>query len=77
MVVNRLQQLFLLAISLRKKTLDDWAAYTWNIVAGQGQRLLKDGKPIESLEDNLAELKQQATSFATNQLPILQALGVT
>jgi hypothetical protein len=74
--VNRFKQLFLLVISLRKKTPDDWAAHTWNIVAVQGQRLLKDGKPIESLEDNLAELKQQATSFATNQLPILQALGV-
>jgi hypothetical protein len=38
--------------------------------------LLKDGKPIESLEDNLAELKQQVTNFTANQLPVLQALGV-
>jgi hypothetical protein len=46
------------------------------ILASQGQRLLKDGKPIESLEDNLAELNRMAALFTEKQLPILKALGV-
>lgn len=74
--VNRFQQLFLLAISLGKKTPEEWAAHTWNIVAAQGQCLIKEGKQIESVEDNLAELNQQAKLFAEKQLPILRALGV-
>ncbi len=74
--VNRFQQLFLLAISVGKKTPEEWAAHTWNIVAAQGQCLIKEGKQIESVEDNLAELKQQAKLFAEKQLPILKALGV-
>jgi len=74
--VSRFQQLFLLARSSGKTTPEAWAQHAWEILAAQGQRLLKEGKPIESVEDNLAELKQQATSFANNQLPILQALGV-
>jgi SAM-dependent methyltransferase len=71
--VNRFQQLFLLAISLGKKTPEDWAAHTWDILAAQGQWLIKDGKQIESVEDNLAELKLQAWNFADNKLQVLRA----
>jgi SAM-dependent methyltransferase len=74
--VNRFQQLFLRALAEGHTTPEAWAARTWEILAAQGQRLLKDGQPIESVEDNSAELKQQADAFATKQLPILQALGV-
>jgi hypothetical protein len=74
--VNRFQQLFLLALSSGKATPESWAQHALEILASQGQRLLKDGKPIESLEDNLAELNQQAKLFAEKQLPILKALGV-
>ncbi len=42
----------------------------------QGQSLLKGGKPIESVEDNLSDLKQQAEAFALQRLGILQALNV-
>jgi hypothetical protein len=75
-VVNRFQQLFLLALSQGKKQPVDWAQLVWQILAAQGQRLLKDGKTLETAEDNLAELTLQATSFATKQLPILKALQV-
>jgi hypothetical protein len=74
--VNRFQQLFLLALSSGKATPESWAQHALEILAAQGQRLLKDGKPIESLEDNLAELNHQAKLFAEKQLPILKALGV-
>jgi hypothetical protein len=38
--------------------------------------LLKEGKPIESAEENLAQLIQQAETLAQQQLPMLRALSV-
>ncbi|WPL15035.1 MULTISPECIES: hypothetical protein [Thiorhodovibrio] len=74
--VNRFQQLFLLAYSQGHKQPADWANQTWQLLQSQGQRLIKEGTPIASPEENLAELNQQAQDFATKQLPILRALGV-
>lgn len=74
--VGRFQQLFLLALSQGRKQPRDWAEFTWQILAAQGQKLLKDGKPIDSAEDNLTELTVQAQAFADRQLPILKALQV-
>ena len=73
---GRFQQLFLLARSQGKLQPDEWAAFAWSILAAQGQRLLKDGKTLESEADNLAELTAQANTFAEKQLPILKALQI-
>ena len=59
-----------------KKKPEDWAQATWEILAAQAQRLIKDGKTLETAEDNLAELTAQAHAFADKQLPILKALGI-
>jgi SAM-dependent methyltransferase len=74
--VNRFQQIFLLAQKAGRKTPDDWAVFTHEILTAQGQKILKEGKPLESDEDNLAELKTQAKEFAEQVLPILRALEV-
>ncbi len=74
--VGRFQQLFLLARSQGNKQPADWAGFVWNILAMQGQRLVKDGKPIDSADDNIAELTTQANSFAEGILPILKALRI-
>jgi SAM-dependent methyltransferase len=74
--VNRAAQLFLLAASQGRKQPADWAAFTWQIFAAQGQRLIKNGKTIDTPEENLAELVAQAQAFAEKQLPVLKALGV-
>jgi hypothetical protein len=42
----------------------------------QGQRILKEGKALETAEENLAELTAQADTFAEKQLAILKALGI-
>lgn len=76
LAVNRFNQLFLLARRQGLSTPADWAAVAWNVLASQGQRVLKDGKTLETAEDNLAELTAQAQSFATKLLPILLALQV-
>jgi len=74
--VNRFQQLFLISLSTGKKQPAEWAQYAWQTIAAQGQKLLKDGKTLETPEENLAELTAQATTFAEKQLPILKALQI-
>ena len=75
--VVRFHQLFLLARISGKKTVDDWALFVWNILAAQGQKIFKDGKTLETDEENLSELRQQAVDFDNNALPILRALGIS
>jgi hypothetical protein len=74
--VGRFQQLFLLARQAGKKQPSEWAAAVWEILSTQGQRLIKDGKAIETADENIAELTSQATVFSEKQLPILKALGI-
>ncbi len=74
--VNRFQQLFVMALQQGKKNPEDWAAFVANILAMQSQKIIKDGKPLETAEEQLAELTTQATDFATKQLPILKALQI-
>lgn len=74
--VPRFQQLFLLAKQQGHKHPQDWANFVWNILALQNQRLVKDGKTLETVEENLAELTAQASEFAEKQLPILKALQI-
>ena len=73
----RLSQLFLLAEQRGKKRPADWAEFVWGVLSEQGQRLLKDGKALDSPEENLAELKSMATVFGEKQLPTLRALGIS
>ena len=72
--VNRFQQIFLSQYKSGDKTADKLAAAAWKIFARQGQRLIKDGKAIESPEENLAQMKTLAETFLTKQLPIFKAL---
>ncbi len=74
--VDRFAQLFLLARSQGAKQPAEWAQFAWNVLAAQGQRIIKEGKPLDAAEDNLAELRAQAQTFADKRLPILKALMV-
>lgn len=69
--VDRMEQFFLAA---RGEGADP-AVYTWGILQSLGQRLLKDGKPLEAAEENLAELRIRVSLFE-ERLPRLQALGI-
>jgi ABC-type Fe3+ transport system substrate-binding protein len=75
-MIGRFQQLFVLAMQQGKKKPEDWPAFVAQILAAQGQKIVKEGKTLETPEQNLAELTTQATEFATKQLPILKALQI-
>ncbi|MCX7897471.1 MAG: methyltransferase regulatory domain-containing protein [Rhodocyclaceae bacterium] len=73
-LVNRFEQLFLLAREHGRKMPNEWAYYAWEHLQALGQRLMKEGKALETTEENLAELTRQAKAFADKKLPVLRAL---
>jgi SAM-dependent methyltransferase len=73
-MVNRFTQLFLLATHLGKKKPVDWAEFVWEILVAQGQKIVKNGEPLSTKEENIDELLLQANTFAEKQLPIFKAL---
>ena len=74
--LGRFPQLFLLAIDAGRKQPAEWAQFAWQLLQAQGQSLIKDGQPIATAEENLAELTTQAQTFAEKQLPVLKALQI-
>jgi SAM-dependent methyltransferase len=80
-VVNRFEQLFILAMQEQAVSgaAPDAAAlanFVWTVLQSQGQRLLRDGKPMEAAQDNLDELTTQARTFASKRLPTLRRMAV-
>ena len=75
-VVGRFQQLFLLALEQNKKKPEEWAGFVAQILAAQGQKIVKEGKPLETADEQLAELTTQANEFALKSLPIYKALQI-
>ena len=59
-----------------KKQPAEWTQFVWQILSAQGQKIVKEGKTLETPEENLAELTDQAKTFAEKQLPILKALQI-
>jgi hypothetical protein len=75
-VVGRFQQLFVLAMQQGVQGPENWATSVSQILVAQAQTIVKEGKPIETASEQLAELKTQAREFAVKQLPILKALQI-
>ncbi len=73
---NRFQQLFMLAMLQGHKKPADWAKVVWDLISSQNQKLVKDGKPLDTPDENIAELVVKAEEFAQKHLPIMKALQV-
>ena len=74
--VDRVLQLFLLATQHGKKSTAEQAAFAWECISGQGQFLIKEGKQLQTPEENIAELKRRAVAFGEKRRPLLKALGI-
>lgn len=70
------EQLFLGGVVQKAQTATQLAEHAWQLLNNQGQKVLKDGKPLASNEDNLGELTRQAEVFILKKLPLLKALQV-
>lgn len=73
--VERFEQLFLLARMRGLKTPEEWAGSAYDLLAAQGQKLVKEGKVLDTAEENIAELTARARAFQL-RLPILRALKI-
>lgn len=74
--VGRFEQLYLHFFRSGKKTAADAAQGVWQILAQQGQKIIKEGKTLETPEENVAKLTQQAKTFLEARLPVLRALQI-
>lgn len=74
--VGRFEQLFLTAIGQGSKQPTEWAQYALDVLMPQGQRIIKDGKTLETPEENRAELESQALAASTTTIPVLKALQI-
>lgn len=72
--VSRFNQLFLRSLLNGKTTAEAWASETWELLAAQGERMLKDGAPLLDPEENLMEITRQAKEFEEKCLPVFKAL---
>jgi SAM-dependent methyltransferase len=71
--VDRFAQLFLLA---RQNQHPDPPAQVWQTLSSLGQQVVRDGKPIETPEENQTELRTRYAAFLKDRLPVLEQLGV-
>lgn len=75
-VAPRFHQLFLLALSEGKSTAREMAEAVWGLLKMQGQRILRDQKTLETEEETVAHLIEEAQAFIDTKLPLLKALRI-
>jgi SAM-dependent methyltransferase len=74
--VSRFEQIFIQAIKQGKRTPAEWADFAWSVLAMQGQKLVTEGKTLDTAEDNIAELRKQAETFSDRRVAPLKALKI-
>ncbi len=75
LTVARFPQLFLAAQRDGAQDAAAIARSAWQVLAAQGQRLVKEGRTLETEQENLAELTQQAEAYLAGLGGVLAALG--
>lgn len=73
--INRFSQMFLAARAQGLKGPEEWAKATYQTLAAQGQKLNRNGVPLDSAQESVALLLPDAQELE-RRLPILQALGI-
>jgi hypothetical protein len=71
--IARIPQLFLLAA---QEGHDDPPAFAWEQLSLAGHKVARDGKPLDTPEENLAELRELFDQFNRRRLPLLRSLGI-
>lgn len=71
--MDRFGQLFLFAA--REKA-PDRARFVWDFLKTQGQKIVKNGKTLETEDENLGGLREQEQAFSEKAEPLLAVLGI-
>jgi len=73
---TRIMQNFLLGQRQGWKTPQELSQFVMQLLDAQGQKLVREGKTVESADETMAVLMPQATGFLDEQFPILKALQI-
>ena len=74
--VNRFEQLFLSALEENLSKPEELAKFVWERLKLQGEKIVSNGKVMQSDEDNIKYLVDLATKFLSSKLPELNRLKV-
>ena len=74
--LNRFSQLFLSAYRSGCKNSEGLAGHVWKILLEQNERLVGDGKALETESENIEELLKRASTFLDETLPVLKSLQI-
>ncbi len=72
--LTRFEQLFTGLYKQGVKDPTEIVKAVWHVLKFQNQVLIKEGQTLQSDEDNVAELMQQANEFINKKVPILKSL---
>jgi hypothetical protein len=61
---------------LAKSSNQDAVQFVWQNLASQGKKVVKDGKTLETEEENITHLKTVYEEFSKERLLTLQKLGI-
>lgn len=75
-MIGETEQIMLKAVGENLRSVTDLAKYVWNAYKPQGRRHIKDGKVVESDDENIAEAERIADIFLKSRLPIYKRLGI-
>jgi hypothetical protein len=73
--LHRFELLFILSRARGGAAPEDWAAFASDVLVRQGQRMVVEGKALESDAQQLQELTVHARRFRDQTLPVLLRLG--
>lgn len=74
--LSHMTQLFVLASSEGKVGAAALTNYVWDFLESIGERLVKDGKKVESKDENLKEIRSAANKFLKFGRSLLEALQI-
>jgi len=74
--VSRFDQLFLTALAQGRKQPKEWAQYALDVIIPRGERIIKDGKTLDTPEENKVELEAQAQAASVNVIPLMKMLQI-
>ena len=74
---SHVQQLFIDAKKNGAVTPKQLSNAAWELLSRQNRRVMKDGKALETEEENLEELSVRAQKFLQRELPVFKALKVS
>lgn len=74
--VTRFEQMFISVLKDNYNTADKIASHVWKKLKSQDEKIVSEGKVLESDQENIQFIEEQASQFLKDKLPILVKLQI-